>query len=378
MVQQTLESKAIADALYPSFRKMSPYATWLPIEEMDMGIAKPSATRTLPEIETFANKGRFIMSDMFILKAIDTLTYASLPAIHNLLRYMKARDYEEAHLKGRSPLAIPATDDMNPLWERVRALCGMGLVIRNRYLPERSSWESEEGKLNHKYYYHLPGVSSQVYRSYLQDFRKKFNPSKKFLPECEVFRYVSAAYLATSMLVNRFLVDAKFGYPLVIQKDRKRETVELPAVLTMNPNGRKGNEAESEIVVIDSITLNTNTNLITRDSRIDWLYRRVGELKMAFDHYAQTGGIRFIIIGEDASSITTIRNAIYDIDPNMLRVTLFTSGAVLDDFDLANSPERIRKSFVEFRVVKNGERTMFEFDGAVGYYWLRFEKPVVI
>ena len=75
---------------------------------------------------------------------------------------------------------------------------------------------------------------------------------------------------------------------------------------------------------------------------------------------------------------TTIRNAIYDVDPNMLRVTLFTSGAVLDDFDLANSPEKVRSSFVEFRVVRSGERTMFEFDGAVGYYWLRFEKPVAV
>ena len=378
MLQQTQESKAIAEALYPSFRKMSPYAAWLPIEDMDIGVAKPSATHTLPEIEIFANKGRLIMSDMFILKAIDLLTYASLPAIHNLLKYMRRQDFEDAHRKGRSPLAIPAFDDMNPLWERVRALCGMGLVIRSRYLPERRSWEGEKGKLDHKYYYHLPGVSSQVYRTYLQDFRKKFNPTKKFLPECEIFRYVSAAYLATSMLVNSFLVDAKFGYQLVIQKDRKRETVELPAVLTMNPNGKGGREAESESVVIDSITLATNTNLITRDSRIDWLYRRVGELKMAFDHYAQTGGIHFIIIGEDAASITTIRNAIYDVDPNMLKVTLFTSGAVLDDYDLANSPEKVRRSFVEFRVKKNGERTMFEFDGAVGYYWLRFEKPVAV
>ena len=88
MLQQTQESKAIAEALYPSFRKMSPYAAWLPIEDMDIGVAKPSATHTLPEIEIFANKGRLIMSDMFILKAIDLLTYASLPAIHNLLKYM--------------------------------------------------------------------------------------------------------------------------------------------------------------------------------------------------------------------------------------------------------------------------------------------------
>ena len=118
--------------------------------------------------------------------------------------------------------------------------------------------------------------------------------------------------------------------------------------------------------------------MITRDSRIDWLYRRIGELKTVFDHYAQSSRVHFIIIGEDAMSITTIRNAIYDVDPNMLRVTLFTSGAVLDDFDLANSPEKVRSSFVEFRVVRSGERTMFEFDGAVGYYWLRFEKPVAV
>ena len=338
MAQQTLESKAIADALYPSFKKMSPYAAWLPIEAMDMGIAKPSATHTLPEIEIFANKGRLIMSDMFILKAIDLLTYASLPAIHNLLKFMKKQDLEEAHRKCRSPLAIPAFDDMNPLWERVRALCGMGLVIRSRYYPDRNSWVGEKGVLDHKYYYHLPSVSSQVYRTYLQDFRKKFNPQKKFLPECEIFRYVSAAYLATSMLVSHFLVDAKFSYSLFIQKDKKKETIELPAVMTMNPNGKDGDEAESEVVVIDSITLNTNTNMITRDSRIDWLYRRIGELKTVFDHYAQSSRVHFIIIGEDAMSITTIRNAIYDVDPNMLRVTLFTSGAVLDDFDLANSP----------------------------------------
>ena len=378
MAQQTLESKAIADALYPSFKKMSPYAAWLPIEAMDMGIAKPSATHTLPEIEIFANKGRLIMSDMFILKAIDLLTYASLPAIHNLLKFMKKQDLEEAHRKCRSPLAIPAFDDMNPLWERVRALCGMGLVIRSRYYPDRNSWVGEKGVLDHKYYYHLPSVSSQVYRTYLQDFRKKFNPQKKFLPECEIFRYVSAAYLATSMLVSHFLVDAKFSYSLFIQKDKKKETIELPAVMTMNPNGKDGNEAESEVVVIDSITLNTNTNMITRDSRIDWLYRRIGELKTVFDHYAQSSRVHFIIIGEDAMSITTIRNAIYDVDPNMLRVTLFTSGAVLDDFDLANSPEKVRSSFVEFRVVRSGERTIFEFDGAVGYYWLRFEKSVAV
>ena len=155
MTQQVQESRAIASALYPSFRKMSPYATWLPIEDMDLGVARPSATHTLPEIEIFAQKGRFIMSDMFILKAIDLLTYASLPAIHNLLRYMKKQDLEEAHLKCRSPLAIPAWDDINPLWERIRALCSMGLVVRNRYLPERNSWTGEKGELDHKYYYHL-------------------------------------------------------------------------------------------------------------------------------------------------------------------------------------------------------------------------------
>ena len=350
---------------------------WLPIEEMDMGVATPSATHTLPDIEIFAQKGRFAMSDMFILKAIDILTYASLPAIHNLLKYMKQQDLEDAHLKCRSPLAIPAWNDMNALWERVRMLCSMGLVIRCRYYPEKDSWAGEKGLLDYKFYYHLPSVSCQVYRTYLQDFRKKFNPMKKFLPECEIFRYVSAAYLATSMLGSRFLVDAKFGYPLYIQKDRKKETVELPAILTMNPNGKAGNEKESEVVVVDSITLSTNTNVITLDSRINWLYRRIGELKMVFDHYAQTGNVHFIIIGEDSNSITTIRNAIYDVDPNMLRVTLFTSGAVLDDYDLANCPERIRRSFVEFRGVRSGAKTVFEFDGAVGYYWLRVEKNLV-
>ena len=75
--------------------------------------------------------------------------------------------------------------------------------------------------------------------------------------------------------------------------------------------------------------------------------------------------------------ITAIRNAVFDTDPNMLRVTLFTSGAVLDDYDLANCPERIRRSFVEFRGVRSGAKTVFEFDGAVGYYWLRVEKNLV-
>ena len=82
-------------------------------------------------------------------------------------------------------IALEAFTEAVERYEAARGsfLAFAGLVIRSRYYPDRNSWVGEKGVLDHKYYYHLPSVSSQVYRTYLQDFRKKFNPQKKFLPE---------------------------------------------------------------------------------------------------------------------------------------------------------------------------------------------------
>lgn len=378
---QREEQNEVARAVAPLLKLLSPYSVYEPYEDMDYRVSKPTILKTVQEIEKLTLEGKFDASDMFILKAIDCLGYCYAPSVRALLRFMKARDTADAAKKGRPGLIIPDFEDHSAFWDRLMYLCGKGLVVRHKFMPN-PDWAndepSEENGKNlkpYKYFYHLTGIAATMYKTRLQDFRIQYNPASQMLPEVETFRQVSASVLTGAMLQSPFVTDVKFNYKKQIQNGYKKEGISVLATFLVNMDGEAGNPNASTRLIIDSITLNTNQNTQTSESRLEWLRKRLGELSRLFKEFSKENMTRILMVVENFQTLSHIRDEVFSIDPSMLPYILFTTGSVLEKHKVVDHPAMLQKSFIEFPLGNSGVPDKRP-TGAVGYYFLHFGNEV--
>lgn len=376
------EQNEVARGIAPLLKMRSPYSVYAPYENMEYEIAKPTVLCIAPDIERFSMQGRFAASDMFILKAIDCLGYCSATSARNLLRYFHKCDMADAAANKRPPLNIPNAEDANEFSERLLYLCKKGLVVRHRFLPN-TDWSNESApdengnnKKGYRYFYHLTGIAAGMYKAKLQDKKIAYNPSIQYLPEVEVFRQVSASILVGALIRCPYLVDAKFQFKKGVQNGYKRDSIPLYAVLKVNPDGIKGPESQTTRLIIESLTLNVNQHIQTAQSRKEWMHTRIKELSAIRREYQKDGMVKILLVAEDLTTLSMIRNEVFSVDATMVGDMMFTTGAVLEKFRVMEHPEALRKSFIEFPIVGAGPDSRPR--GAVGYYFLKFGEDFVI
>lgn len=378
---QREEQNDVARTVAPLLKLLSPYSVYEPYEDMDYRVSKPTILKTVSDIEKLSLEGKFDSSDMFILKAIDCLGYCYAPAIHALLRFMRARDAADAAKKGRPRLIIPGFEDQAAFWERLMYLCGKGLVVRHKFMPNpdwaNAAAPEENGKNSkpYRYFYHLTGIAATMYKTRLQDFRIQYNPAMQMLPEVEVFRQVSASVLTGALLQSPFVTDVKFNFKKQVQNGYKKEGISVLATFLVNMDGEKGDPNASTRLIVESITMNTNQNTQTSESRLEWVHKRIGELSRLYREYTKDNITRILMVVENFQTLSHIRNEVFSVDPSMLSNILFTTGSVLEKHKVVDHPSMLQKSFIEFPLGSDGVQGR-KPTGAVGYYFLRFGNEV--
>ena len=86
--------------------------------------------------------------------------------------------------------------------------------------------------------------------------------------------------------------------------------------------------------------------------------------------------VKILLVAEDLTTLSMIRNEVFSVDATMVGDMMFTTGAVLEKFRVMEHPEALRKSFIEFPIVGAGPDSRPR--GAVGYYFLKFGEDFVI
>lgn len=331
----------------------SAYTVW-DAQKMDYKLSRTTRLLTVGEIELNHMSGKYAKSDMHILRAVHALGYATKAHILALLRYWKKCDDREALDTGRQRLNIPELTDKE-LWTRIVELCRYGVLVRHEFQP---SDEIRKPTDTARSVFNVSASGASMYKTILSDSTLSFDQRLSYMNEEDVFRYILTGMAVTSILSSPYVCSARFGVSASAGKRRYPILAETKMSLT-------GKEWEGEYrcrLIFEGVTFRTNPAVVTPQTRYKNVLSRVKDLWNVVLAYREESPVYILFCAEDGYGIRDLLKIIDEVDPEMYRCCLFTTGTVLEYNRVFQQQEMIGESYLEYQDDKLAV--------AIGYYFL--------
>lgn len=352
----------IRENVMDSIKKASRFSVW---DANKMNYHMGSAYKVVPmsEVErkytNSENRKLYPASTMFVLKAVDCLTYASAEHIFKLLEFWRSKDKREVEETGKVATCIPNYEKMGDLWKAIKRLGDLGVMARYEF-NECNPAKEAEGKPY--YIYKVPSTGVMLYKTVLCYRGHSYDPKTAFYNPEDAFACCLSGSGLMPFLSSPYIKDVKFNQVI---KDKKK-SYKVKNVMTVNENGYGGKAEDDYKLIFEGVTFRTNQIVVSDSDRKAYVKERVSEVLSAVKAIReQKTPCYAMFIAEDSSGLSSLITAINSIDSDLLSYCLFTTGAILDDSDTSNNPSKVRDCFLN---MEDGK-----LNGATGYYFLEWE-----
>lgn len=347
--------QAIRDAAIAYLSVPSPFSVWEP-SKMKFTLADETPIKSHHELEGYYYQGLVTKSDMFYLKAIHAYGFCTKATLQKLMIYWKKKDINKAFRDQRQPLAIPDAEDKEKFRLRFGMLKKYGMLCCHSFYT-RGGYT--KGDSDMRTICTIPGIPTAIYRSVLEDNSYTYDNRMPYLSESEIMRRVQNSVLSAAFLDSPFLVSAKYNYIYRLGREKKV----VLCVLDMAQDGVAENPYR---LIVDSITLHVNENVITKKDRQLTVARQIKELCDVMRAERENGVRCYLMLcAEDAEGMVFIQKTIYELEPGLLSYVLITTGTLLEMNTVLTEPDNLGKCFFEF-----DREDRYKMVGATGFYFL--------
>lgn len=367
------QKKAVLDFAVEAAKSASSiYCVW-DDERMQFTADIPRNVRAnFDKIEKLMDEQMITVSDLFLIKAVYFLGYASADHVFSLIRYW-ARCSHESFLRGEVPeeLALPKFSQVSDCFFRLSALVKHGVLTMYRFVPEFR--RTDRSKTGAEYLFRAIGNMILVCRKQLSIREPSFEPEENILGTPDIFARCLVSDAVSAFAASRFVKKIDYRVRGIVGKRRNRADVRF----VFNPKGVTGDDSEDTGVYMIGVTFHTNPAIVLpEDRRVDMEKKIIEALELT-----ASGGLTpdacLIIICEDLAGLAQTARIVYENGSQMgvLDKVLLTTGNVLHDGDVYERPSRLRNCFFNIEPVRtdDGVETGFQLDGAVGFYFLEID-----
>lgn len=355
------EKKRIMQELQKFLPITSPFAVWEsedhPVIEVDKNFNR---FRVLPEIEAHYLAGKFYLSDFYYLMAGACYRYSTSDAIYLLIEFWRRKEVRDATEEKRKQLNIPNPE--TSISTRMKLLCREGLMVRYDLFPNPAYYKLKNGSdaLIDIPFFRTTANGNTVYSASLEKNPVSFNTRIPFYSEAEQMRWLNNSILTAAFLGLPWVRDVKFSY--TVKVDRK--SILLMSYLKI----QNGSQADYNChLILESVSLRTNENIVTVNSRKEEMVSRVTELVTCMQELEkQTGKPHFLVFNlENLEALVLLQKIILSIRGiNLEKKILVTTGTIL-----------YAKQIVEKRQFSEMASAFLEFNGSTftgaNYYFLQ-------
>lgn len=347
--------QAILEGAFPYLNIPSPFSIWDP-SEMKFNLADGTPLRGANELEGLYYQGFITKSDMFYLKAVHAFGFCTRKSMQKLMVYWKERENKKAYEEKRQPLAIPDATEAEAYKMRFGMLKKYGMVCCHSFYTRGGYTKKGVDK---RLIYMVPGLATSIYKAVLEDSSYLYDSRMPFMSETEILRRVQNSILSAAFLDSPFLTSAKFNYLYRYGKEK----INFLCYLSMAQDGVSENPYR---LILDSVTLRVNENIIRRSERESTVRERLRDLLKALRNERDHGERCYLVLcAEDAEGIVFIQKTIYSIDAELLSYVLVTTGTLLEMFEVLKESDNLGKCFFEF-----DREDRYKLVGATGFYFL--------
>ena len=311
------------------------------------------------DIERFFYQGLYVDSDMFLIRAMHCLTFASCESLWALVRFWYHEEVARASEEKRGRLAVPCFEYYYDCYGRIRALAKYGLVCWYEFTPEYAA-SGRERKAESVY--KASGHAIGFYKKKLLERDMPSDPLDAYCNPEDIFMHALNAQTLTAFLGAGYVRNVKFKQTVNIGNRRHK----IRAYINFNEKGLNGDKKDDTTVIFEGMTFRTNENLVKKSTRYEANRERIREVSAVLDEFNKQKPTFLVVSCEDAAGVQSAFQLIKETAPDILTKCFFTSGNVIAESEVHRNPAALKNCFLG--VEKNGNG--YYIDGAAGYYFL--------